>query len=106
MIINLKMRDEYSKLGKSLFFFYSTRLIVLIIIFYTSFGYFNDYYTHSYDYFHNSEGSLPFDRLVDVLESSSVTLKGITAMSQVVLEDGAQTRIGNYCTSNQSFTDC
>jgi hypothetical protein len=46
-----KMREEYSKLGKSLFVFYAVRTIAIALIFFAGFAYINDYYTHLYDAF-------------------------------------------------------
>ncbi len=43
------MREEYNKLGKSLFVFYSVRTIVVALVFYAGFAYINDFFTHYYD---------------------------------------------------------
>jgi hypothetical protein len=71
------MREEYSKLGKSLFAFYMTRLLTLVLIFYAAFAYVNDFYTHYYDNFNDSSAALPFDELANVLSLASDAAKSM-----------------------------
>lgn len=79
------MRNEYGKLGQSLFFFYATRLLALGLIFYAAFAYVNDFYTHYSDDFSNHAGSIPYDRMVHLIQSSTDVLQSISEVSRTVI---------------------
>ena len=101
------MKDEYSKLGKSLFLFYTWRLIAVSIVFFAAFGYVNDYYTYLYHAFPDDEVDQPFKNMVNVLTISSQTARSIYSTCQLVISEGNTTaNTGYYCQTNQSSTDC
>jgi hypothetical protein len=79
------MKDEYSKLGKSLLIFYTWRLIAVSIVFFAAFGYINDYYTHIYHAFPDYGVDQAFKNMENVLKISSQTARSIYSTSQFII---------------------
>ena len=105
-ILYVMMREQYSKLGKSLFFYYATRLLAMAVIFYIAFAYVNQSYTHHQDSFLNYEQKIPFDRLAKVIQPVSDVAKSMFEVSQLILNENNIQNIGKYCKADQSLSDC
>ncbi len=100
------MREEYSKLGRSLFLYYTTRLLGLAILFYAFFACINQAYTRYYDIFPSCDQNIPFDRLANVIQLASDAAKSMLEVSEFTLNENYAANNGKYCTADQSMNDC